>query len=59
MTLTQAERDWLAALWRQAERDADYPGWTAFTPEFPLAGIVRYDEAERMLNEYYRRFPPL
>ncbi len=23
MTLTQAERDWLDALWRQAERDAE------------------------------------
>ncbi len=23
MTLTKAERDWLAALWRQAERDAE------------------------------------
>ncbi len=25
MTITQAERDWLDALWRQAERDAGEP----------------------------------
>ncbi len=45
ITLTQAERDWLAALWRQAERDAEVE-WQA-----------QWDAAIKMLPPFDPTWP--
>ncbi len=55
MTLTQAERDWLAALWRQAERDAAQQGrYDWFEADWPDLGTNRTE-----IGRFWPTRPPL